>query len=460
MDDLPAEIFARIFEIGVHQWGIGFLPPLCLTCRGWYSVIETTPRLWGILVLRKKMDLQTFQSHMRKAKSSPLSVTVLPRSSRIFDRSGLLALTANWVYASVPLSILKQTTWGQLSALQTLVLMGDTDPASDPKTVDSFFETTSTSSDTPKLKSLTVDNVSTLWIRRMLSPQISHFQMTRRTELPMRWWWMTVRERPCYRLSETLGCLSSIPNVDAVSLANIDHCQCHPYNGALVRLDLLTVLQLNMVSNFPVIMVNIQAPALQSLSITSSTATSHSSADYYHSWQVHYISTNGSSDNTPISAAFAEWSRSDSIPSQLTNLELYHCLRKEDMPYLIFWLRCLPKLARLSVGLDEDILDSGLSKDYDILWSLSVPYHVEDIAERPVSWLCPSLIQLCIEGEVRVADLLSLAKARNVGSNADLGQCPGKLRRICASLCFSGSEEEIAELRCIVEDVDIKVFVT
>ncbi|THU98556.1 hypothetical protein K435DRAFT_26913 [Dendrothele bispora CBS 962.96] len=464
MDDIPAEIFSRIFEIGVHQWGIGFLPPLCLTCRQWYSVIETTPRLWGILVLRKKMNFETFHAQMRKAKASPLSVTVMPNATRCYPHSALSNLATSWVYANIPLSVLKQTNWNDLSALETLVLRGDGELVPDPEIVDSFFQN-DTSRPKSALRSLSVKDVPFPWIRGMLSSYISHFQMTGRTQ-GIHPYWMVVRERPCNRISETFGCLSLIPNVAILSLANLNHCRCHPYSGSLVHLDQLTVLELNKVSNFSAILSKIRAPALQSLSITSS-PSDELRTSYYYSYYNTYTSDNDTSDNDsaikiPFSTVFAEWSHSGSLPSQLTDLELNHCLTRAELPYLIRWLRRLPRLSRFTIGLDSTVLDGGLTEDCDIFRALSVPYRLNNDTEGQGSeaWLCPALVQLCVEAqEVRVADLLAIAQARNVPSTTrDLQQTPGKLRCIYAAICYNGSEKEVEELRNLVEEMACRCF--
>ena len=74
--DVPPELFARIFEIGIQAFGISFLPPIALVCRSWADLVRNTPRLWGIFDLRrfKYWEISKVQNQMQKSKKAPLQV--------------------------------------------------------------------------------------------------------------------------------------------------------------------------------------------------------------------------------------------------------------------------------------------------------------------------------------------------------------------------------------------------
>jgi hypothetical protein len=74
MIDIPPEILASAFEVGVLTWGIRYLPPMCLICKEWNQVIINTPHLWGIIEVNTNSDGKFLLDQIARAKAAPLTI--------------------------------------------------------------------------------------------------------------------------------------------------------------------------------------------------------------------------------------------------------------------------------------------------------------------------------------------------------------------------------------------------
>ncbi|KAJ6617956.1 hypothetical protein B0H10DRAFT_2379781 [Mycena sp. CBHHK59/15] len=155
-----------------------------------------------------------------------------------------------------------------------------------------------------------------------------------------------------------------------------------------------------------------------------------------------------------MGAFLSQWSHADFLPSNLRSLEFTECFSETHMPYLIRWLARLPSLLRLVLTHKDDIGDPNpltSSVETDIFKALSSPDGAGSVVG---GWLCPSLVHLCVDTNLRVVDIIPIARARG-GAAARSSGLPSRLRLMQATLCSSGTEDEIAEFRSFfAEDSD------
>ncbi|KAK7053254.1 Glucose-repressible alcohol dehydrogenase transcriptional effector [Paramarasmius palmivorus] len=423
MDTLPPEILARIFEIGIHAWGTTLISKLSHTCRHWKSVVDSTPRLWGIIQVSKKS--KRLDSHLTKAREAPLSVTVSGVQSL---PPKLLSLARNWEFADVSILSLQGTRRDQFPSLEVLVLKGSSwREALQKETADAFFD--GEHSPQSSLRSLTVDKVSNAkWVTGFLSPLVTYLKITaqderypvghylRRTDGAQHDVLSYLRRTP--KLAELhIGCIS----------IRIDN------NRRDVHLPNLSTLCASQSTspNTPECLAHICAPALQTLSISNTEST----PSMWHAREIR-----------SCRGLFTQWSHPSFIPVHLHTLELRHCLGPGDIPFLIRWLYRLPHLVRLIVQYDSHhVYESGESNDTEesnLLLALSllkpVDANTQPVFGRRDVALCPSLYQLTMEVDVDVLDLLAVVKARGSRSSNT-----GALQVVYAPFCGDGTMDDV-----------------
>ncbi|KAJ2927458.1 hypothetical protein H1R20_g9636, partial [Candolleomyces eurysporus] len=105
MMDIPPEILASAFEIGVLRWGIRYLPPMCLVCKEWNQVIINTPHLWGIIEVTTNSHAEFLLDQTARAKATSLTIFVSKGALNSHSLApvirGLVALSPNWIKATV-----------------------------------------------------------------------------------------------------------------------------------------------------------------------------------------------------------------------------------------------------------------------------------------------------------------------------------------------------------------------
>lgn len=157
-----------------------------------------------------------------------------------------------------------------------------------------------------------------------------------------------------------------------------------------------------------------------------------------------------SGDHMHWNLVFMQWSQPSFVPANLHTLEIRSSLRETDVPTFIQWLSLLPNVVRL-------ILDD------DALFRCKEASLIEKLSSHPVDgedWFCPSLMQLFVEGDVQVVDLIAIAGARGgvVEPPFATTSRPSRLRLIEAPLCVSGWDDEIAELKRLVDETRCSCF--
>ncbi|KAJ7186775.1 hypothetical protein C8R46DRAFT_279570 [Mycena filopes] len=404
LDLLPPEIFARVLEIATETWGVGFLPTICLvssTCRG---VAVSTPSLWGIIVADKNSSVQLLQQQLVKAKAADLKVTFSRKGLRMSDKgtrrfiTNVVALAHNWVRAEMPTNIISSTRWADLRRVEALSLRfhGFEDQA------DEFFaESEYTQSN---LHSFAASSLPEEWTTRFLGPRITYLEIARLDRVPT---------------STIQRYLSLVPNVHTL---NLPHISLLPLSASteMVSLPHLQNLDLLHVGELASLLLNVRAPALRTLSIRECTAAGE------------------------MGPVFSQWSQPGFLPASLQSVELSNCLSEQALPFLIGWLSRLPALLRLTIS--DEALDAYSFADPDesqLVNSIAGALAAPDGAGPIVGgWLCPSLIHLCLDLPLRLADILPIARARSGAAST-----PSRLRSMQAPLCASGTPEEIAEFR-------------
>lgn len=178
--DIPPEILAAAFEIGIYNWGITFLSPLPCVCQNWCFVVENNPRLWGIISVTHKTSLCALEKQITKAKAAPLSIRISPsamqgrRHAQVRDQ--LSALSANWVSVDVGTAFLCEsgTRWRDLRyTLEALKLTRDKPTFNNPG---SFFEDSAyLPQQPPPFHTFSADSLPKAWTIGFLGPWIKHF---------------------------------------------------------------------------------------------------------------------------------------------------------------------------------------------------------------------------------------------------------------------------------------------
>lgn len=435
--DIPPEILAGIFELGVFSWGIGFLPSLCLVCNDWNNIITSTPRLWGIINIGRDSSDYFLNSQIDKVKASPLSIFIDPRlglrrlrskgvsKSRIIER--LLGLAPNWVRASITTHILSNCRWADIRPTLEELHLSKTSLPSDiePFLCDSELVPTSL----PKLHTLRADDIPCEWVFPFLTPNIRSFRLHQ-------------AGNSRHNVAEYL---SQIPCVINLGLSGIQPPSVRFMdNQQTVLLRNLTVLELSRVGQPSFVLSQICAPNLQSISIERTPIP----------W-LEPISEDNRFKIT-LSPFFAQWSQPTFLPSNLHSLKLVECLRASDVEFLIRWLSRLPNLVQLTL-VDNDIsaMASQTSNigETNLCKALASPHGARPISE---GWLCPALTILNLEIDLISSELVSIAKVRGKAASSFSSSAPppSRLHRLRGLLCLEGIEElealvDIVECCCL-----------
>ncbi|KAF8903417.1 hypothetical protein CPB85DRAFT_1320015 [Mucidula mucida] len=394
ISELPSELLARAFEIGIFKWGIQFLLPLRLTCQSWNEIVLFTPRLFGIIDLNH-VSQSTIKRQLASAKAAPLYVTI----PRYLGYNGaeletiLLTTAENWVYAAVPMRVMYKIHPGRRDAFTRLdalhVAAGDQKLASE-----SFWGQTAP----PKLRFFSADGLCSRGVYSLIVPSIVDFELN---NLHGRLEHHRLRDIP---MKELLDILARIPNAARICLDTIQCLQPAAETLPALTFSHLTELDLTRVRWAPHFLASMKVPALQNLVIVDCEM-----APKWGSWQV----------------VFMQWSQPGWLPVNLQSIDIRGSLKESDVDAFTRWLARLPNVVRFMH--DEDArITAALACDAS---------------------LCPGLVHLAIERAYEFADLMVLAKHRRP-----------RLKFISAALCFEGSEDEIAELKDMVEEVHCVCF--
>ncbi|KIM43906.1 hypothetical protein M413DRAFT_442972 [Hebeloma cylindrosporum] len=432
--DIPPEILAAVFEIGIHTWGIHFISPLPRVCQHWQFVVDNTPRLWGIISVSPNSSPRVLEKQITKAKASPLSIRISSsaqgtRHNRV--RQQLFALSANWVAADVGTAFLCEsgTRWNALRYnLETLTLCRGNPIYDDPG---SFFEgPTYHSHRQLALHTFSADSLPKAWTTGFLGPWIKHFYL--------RQW------RTGLKIIDTWEYLARIPNSTTIELCQVQHIE-HPDRvpplPRTIVLRKLESLRLTSVKFAPTVLSAIAVPSLQTLSIRD--------ASERWWWR----------DGPPsMSGFFAQWSQPSHSPTHLHTLELIDTLRAGDIPYLIHWLRRLPNLVRLLITDDKigkaatSTTSTSSNGGANLYNALAYPYTNEDRGSS--AWLCPSLMILYLDTAPELMDLIPIARSRGgiAPLTADIPP-PARLRRLESHLCVD-NQEELNELKSLIDEAN------
>lgn len=427
---VPSEVYATIFEIGVLAWGIDFLPRICLVCRAWNEIVISTPSLWGIINIYDKRT-HTLGLQITKAKAAPLTVSIPPSSlppavAREVRR--LISLLHNWVSAEVHTDTLLQCRWSDMrSSLGSLHLsqsFSSTGPATD------FFGDLTAFRQPPKLHTFTATALSKEWILPFLSSSIVFFRLR-----------VNPRDEDQVHLSSTINYLSCIPAVKTLIIESIRHSQSVLLNQKTVYLRELLTLELTRTCYISPLLCAISATSLQTLIV-----------DRQRVYRSYWLNSQNGSPSLALAPFFSQWSHPNYLPANLHTLNLVECLQLADVAFLIRFLARLPNLVRLII-VDDTVgnaaeLPPG-AEESNLFRALKSPKGAESAGG---GWLCPSLMVLHLETDLQVQDLIRIARARNdTTSSPSSTSNPNRLRWVDAMLCSSGSRSEVEELRTLVD---------
>ncbi|KAJ2917318.1 hypothetical protein MD484_g3110, partial [Candolleomyces efflorescens] len=437
MIDLPPEILASAFEVGVLTWGIRYLPPLCLVCKEWNQIIVNTPHLWGIIEVNTHSDGEFLLDQIARAKAAPLTIFVhkgaLNSSSLAPAIKTLIALSPNWIAATIPLGVLNRCRWIDLrDRLVELHVAnhGVTDILDSSRFFDGIKQ--APPHRPPALRHLSVDHIyleegRESWDNHFLTPSIRS---------------LNISGNNCAQVSSTLIQLSKTPNVEQLSIGYLHPQPILPSESLNVYLDSLLSLTVDSVELPSFLLSSISCRNLKSLTIDN--------ASFYSSFHL-------------ISPFLTQWCSPTHLPSSLHSLKLQGCMNIDDVPHLIRFLARLPSLAVLS--LIDDVLDyrpdenGPYTDENDILTALVSPAG----ARTGIGgWLCPSLREFNIEADISFQHLLDVVIQRGcnsqdvqVGLNGTSGSVAGPpktLRTVIAYICSEGTKESREQLGDLVEE--------
>ncbi|KDR71581.1 hypothetical protein GALMADRAFT_253923 [Galerina marginata CBS 339.88] len=440
--DIPPEILATAFELGIYSEGISFLRPLAKVCRSWREIIDHTPRLWGIILIRKRTSSKALERQIAKAKASPLSITISPGTSVGRYKNPIAQLTklsSNWVIADIGTQFISPCLWVDLHrSLEELSLSRDAPAYDDPGP---FFEgvDTLTKRET-KLRSFTATGLSRSWVLGFLGPSIRHFGLIRGLNNVIEPGnYMAIRNR-C-RISDTWDYLARVPEATSIELKDLRHTHPHSLTPPHVHLLKLRNLKATSVLHLSSVLASVAAPSLQTLSVNQNPPN----IEQAWSWN------NARRYSLPMAPLFTQWSAPGFVPTHLHTLELLNCLEVGDVPYFIRWLERLPNLVRLFVEDEADAFgraaNNGEANFYNALAS---PLTADD---GHTSWLCPSLMILYLIADHEISDLIAIARARGgiIPTAYDIPP-PNRLRRLEAHLCATSEADDVDYIRSVIDN--------
>lgn len=429
---VPSDVYATIFEIGVLAWGIDFLPRICLVCRAWNEIVISTPSLWGIInILDKRARYPyTLGLQITKAKAAPLTVSIPPSvlpPAVAWEVRRLTSLSRNWVSAVVHTNTLLQCRWSDMRSSLGSLHLSRSFPSTDPAT--DFFGDLTEFRQPPKLHTFTATALSKEWILPFLSSSIKFFRLK-----------VNPRHDDQVHLTSTIDCLSRIPAVNTLIIESIRHFQSVPLNQKTVYLRELLTLELVRSCYVSPLLCAISATSLQTLFVD-------------HQYRPHRSrNSQNESPSLALASFFSQWSHSNYLPANLHTLKLVECLQLADVPFLIRFLSRLPNLVRLiivddTVGNAAELPPGG--EERNLFRALESSKGAESVGG---GWLCTSLMVLHLETDLQVQDLIRIARARNeTTSSPSSTSNPNRLRWVDAMLCSSGSRSEVEELRTLVD---------
>uniref|UniRef100_A0A8H8CGN7 F-box domain-containing protein n=1 Tax=Psilocybe cubensis TaxID=181762 RepID=A0A8H8CGN7_PSICU len=450
--DIPPEILAAAFEMGIYSTGIRFIYPVALVCRDWCEIVNDTPRLWGILFIGRKTSPKILQRRLEKAKASPLSIMVSSKAP-IYSKNlegplkDLVALSRNWVALDANFDFISLVRWKDLCRnLEELTLFPG---RKYQNSQDTFFDDVDPSSvdRDVKLHSLTATSLPHLWIRGFLGPKVRHltitgaYESTENEDRDLRHRTMNIRD--------TIDFLKRVPHATSIALNDLNHTDPIGYSPPVVRLQKLQRLELNGVLFSSTILSSVSAPCLQTLSLNNDRDT----------WD------RFSPPIVPMASFLSQWSQPGFTPTHLHTLDLINCLALGDIPFLIRWLGKLPNLVQFFLVDDDNVhgnaalqsLDppSSLENEQnDLLYALAHPLFDDD---GKGMWLCPSLMVLRIDPAADMKGLLSIAHARGgiatYSYDANMVPPPSRLREIRTHLCSITGRNDIDQLNSLMDQV-------
>ncbi|KAJ3530371.1 hypothetical protein NMY22_g8603 [Coprinellus aureogranulatus] len=397
MDDIPTEILATAFEMGVLDQGVQFLPPICLVAS------TSSPRPTGQGEGRTP-DYFHWESADKR-----------DRLQRVIEQ--LLRQSHNWISAVIPADILERCRWsdmrnklqelsinrGYLNGDSTFFKINDEDRV-DLRRPPALRRFSMVGSDPPS---------------QLLSPSLKYLNFA----------------PGCTSLSVTLDQLSRVPNIESLNISKLKHEPRLPDQARIIRLNKLTSLTLSGVDYPSLLLCSLACPSLEVLSLGPRPRCR---------WQDPLDSS-----MTPLATFLSQWCNLEYTPTRLHTLEIDQCLADEDIPYLIRFLARLPNVVRLTINDDAINRDlDELTDENNILKSLASPQAGRSAGR---GWICPLLGYLDIQQDVPFHHLLEVAQARGTGST-QLGGLQ-TLRKITGYICRDGTDEEMALLRSSIQQV-------
>ncbi|KAF8170738.1 hypothetical protein K438DRAFT_209880 [Mycena galopus ATCC 62051] len=420
LEQFPPEILGHVCLLGTEAWGIGFLPTICLVSSACRDVVVSTPTLWGVLTVNKRSSFAVLNRQLAKAKATDLRIAISSKGWRAKDKHGrqflasLMSLAPNWVRAELPTHLLASAKWADMGRVEVLHLRFHGATLS---TAEEFFGSEGAAFRKSNLRSFIGIALPEEWVRPLLSPCITSLELGR---LGGRYGGR-YGEIPASLIHEYLALT---PNVHTLCL---QHLVFLPFSASKnpVSLRNLDNLELARVRELTPLLLNMRAPALRALIVRDSTGQ--------------------------MGSVFSQWSQPNFLPAHLQFLELANCLSPRDIPLLVGFLARLPALLRLIIFDTGDIggdLSSASSAETDLFKALASPDGAGPVIG---GWLCPSLIHLCIDAPLRVADILPIVCARG-GTTPRTAGSPAKLRSLQGPLCSGAAADEMAELRSYFAD--------
>ncbi|RXW15106.1 hypothetical protein EST38_g10754 [Candolleomyces aberdarensis] len=450
MIDIPPEILASAFEIGVLRWGIRYLPPMCLVCKEWNQVVINTPHLWGIIEVTTNSHAEFLLDQIARAKATSLTIFVSKGVLYIHSLApvirGLVALSPNWIKATVPRTLLNKCRWADLrDSLLELSVTNGSEASESSLFFDGIADTRPFHP--PALRHLSMDYAYVFhpeWDNYFLSPLIQTFNINgnNNEQVP---------------LSITVDQLSKTPNVRELSIQNLHHRPFLPEKtekSLVVYLDSLFSLEVEWVEFPSFLLSSISCRSLNSLTI------GHCPRRIWRLWPT--VNPSFDSSFRTLSPFLTQWCNPKFLPSSLHSLKLELCMAVADIPNLIRFLARLPNLAVLA--LIDNALDYQPEKhrpytdENDILMALASP---SGARSGVGGWLCPSLRVLHVEAEIDFQQLLDVVILRGcyspeVESNNAVDSVTGPaktLRWVIGLTCSEGTRESREQLSGLVEQV-------